>query len=281
MAGPDRGNQPVGRSASRRAIAARQHGPTHAPAARQRHLVAGKKSAGPDDDFEEEIRRRGGHSIAFDRDRCTIGFSTGKLDLCALDPTPGEGHADALVDGEPAVVLNNAQILCGKLRRANRSPVRDVFDIVVAEKLDPHALAVAANTRTARDIEAIAAAWQASNPVFTYNAPLDLSGVGPEFAGDLMSLGHAAASALTGARYERVRVYTDGDVGVVETRTRNGAEREFTVEPASIDEVFEANGLNQYLPQTGVRPARIRDRMRAACREGVEFAHDTGPGAAR
>ena len=178
-------------------------------------------------------------------------------------------------------MLNNAQILCGKLRRANRSPVRDVFDVVVAGRLDPYALAVAANTRTARDIEAIAAAWQASNPVFTYNAPLDLSGVGPEFAGDLMSLGHAAASALTGARYERVRMYTDGDVGVVETRTRNGAEREFTVEPATIDEVFEATGLNHYLPQTGVRPVHIRDRMRAACREGAEFVHDTEFGAAR
>lgn len=237
--------------------------------------------AGPDGDFEAEFRRRGGYSITFDRHRCTIGFSTGKLDLCALDPTPGEGHAVALVDGEPAVVLNNAQILCGKLRRANRSPVRDLFDIVVAEKLDPHALAIAANNRTARDVEAIAAGWQASNPVFAYNAPLDLSGVRPEFAYDLTSLGHAAAAALTGARYERVRIYTDGDVGFVETTTRNGAEREFTVEPACVDEVFEANGLNEYLPQTGVRPVHIRDRMRAACREGAEFVHDTGPGAAR
>ncbi len=237
--------------------------------------------AGSDDDFEAEIRQRGGYSITFDRDRCTIRFSTGKLDLCALDPTPGEGHTVALVDGEPAVVLNNAQILCGKLRRANRSPVRDVFDIVVAEKLDPHALAVAANTRTARDIEAIAAAWRTSNPVFAYNAPLDLSGVGPEFAGDLMSIGHAAASALTGARYERVRMYTGGDVGFVETRTRNGVEREFTVEAATIDEVFEATGLNHYLPQTGARPVHIRDRMRAACRDGAEFVHDTESRAAR
>ena len=231
--------------------------------------------AGSDNNFEAEIRRRGGHSIAFDRDRCTIGFSTGKLDLCALDPTPGEGHAEALVDGEPAVVLNNAQILCGKLRRANRSPVRDVFDIVVAQELDPHALAVAVNTRTARDIAAIAAAWRTSNPVFTYNAPLDLSGVQPRWDGDMTTLGHDAAAVLTGARYERVRMYSTGHVGFVETRTRNGAEREFTVEPATIDEVFEATGLNHYLPQTGARPVDIRDRMRAACREGGKFVHDS------
>ena len=231
--------------------------------------------AGSADDFEAEIRRRGGYSITFDRDRCTIRFSTGKLDLCALDPTPGEGHVDVLVDDKPAVVLSNAQILCGKLQRATRSPVRDVFDIVVAGKLDPHALAIAANTRTARDIEAISAAWQTADPVFTYNAPLDLSSVQPQFAGDMTRLGHAAAAALSGVRYQRVRVYTDGNVGFVETRSRNGAERKVTVEPARIDEVFEANGLNHYLPQTGARPVDIRHRMHTACREGSEFLHDT------
>ena len=235
--------------------------------------------AGPTDNFEAEIRRRGGYAITFDRDRCTIGFSTGKLDLCALDPTPCEGHADALVDGEPAVVLNNAQILCGKLRRANRSPVRDVFDIVVAERLDPHALAIAANTRTARDIEAIAAAWRTSNQVFTYNAPLDLNGVRPQFAGDMTTLGHAGAAALTGARYERVQIRVEKDVGFVETRTRNGAAKELTFDPSHIDEAFEAHGLNHYLPQTGARPVDIRDRMRAACRKGTEFVHDTASGA--
>ena len=236
-------------------------------------------SAGPDKEFEVEIGRRGGYAITFDRDRCSVQFSTGKLDLCALDPTPSEGHAEALVDGEPAVVLNNAQILCGRLQRATRSPGRDVFDVMVARKLDPDALAIAANTRSGRDLEAIAAGWRTSNPVFADNAPLDLNGVGPEFAGELTRLGPAAAAALAGVRYERVRMYTAGDIGFVETRTRNGAERKFTVEPARIDEVFEANGLNHYLPQVGVRPVHIRERMRAACREGAEFVHDTESGA--
>jgi len=171
-------------------------------------------------------------------------------------------------------VLNNAQILCGRLQGATRSPVRDVFDVMVAGKLDPHGLAIAANTRSARDVEAIAAAWRTSNPVFADNAPLDLNGIGPEFVGELTRLGPAAATALAGARYERVRMYTTGNVGYVETRTRNGAERRFTVEPARIDEVFEANGLNHYLPQIGVRPVHIRERMRAASREGAEFMHD-------
>lgn len=177
--------------------------------------------------------------------------------------------------GEPAVVLSNAQILCGKLQRATRSPVRDVFDVIVAGQLDPRALAIAANTRTAREVAAIAAAWQASDRVFTYNAALDLAGVPPQFAGDMTRLGHVAATVLTGARYERVRIRTDGSVGRVETRTLDGAEWTFTLTPSRVEEMFEATGLNLYLPQTGVRPAYIRERMRAAWREGTAFAHDT------
>ena len=145
--------------------------------------------AGPTNDFETQILQRGGSAVTVDRDRCTVRFSTGKLDLSALDPTPNAGHADALVDGEPAVALSTAQILCGKLQRATRSPVRDVFDVIVAGKLDPQALAIAANTRTGRELEAIAAAWRASNHVFAYNAPLDLNRVPPRFAAEMTSLG--------------------------------------------------------------------------------------------
>ncbi|MCY3818852.1 MAG: hypothetical protein OXH52_05730 [Gammaproteobacteria bacterium] len=48
-------------------------------------------------------------------------------------------------------------------------------------------------------------------------------------------------------------------------------------EAARIDETFEASGLNHYLPQTGVRPVYVRERIRAAWREGTAFVHDTGP----
>ena len=51
------------------------------------------------------------------------------------------------------------------------------------------------------------------------------------------------------------------------------------MEPGHIDEAFEANGLNDYVPQAGVRPVQIRDRMRAACRGGAEFVYDTACGA--
>lgn len=155
-------------------------------------------------DFEAEIGKRGGYAVTFDRDRCTVRFSTGKLDLCALDPAPGAGHAAALVDGEPAVVLSNAQILCGKLRRATRSPVRDVFDVLVTGRLDPHGLAVAANTRTACDLEAIAAAWRTAAPVFAFHAPA--------IAATASSLNSGAG--VHGAAPATVRGFRDREAGI-------------------------------------------------------------------
>ena len=143
VARADRGNQPVGGSQSPRGIATDVD---------MERLTLPLPARG--------IWLRDRSLLGLALDRCTVQFSTGKLDLCALDPTPGEGHGAAPVDGEPAVVLNNAQILCGKLQRASRSPVRDVFDVVVAGKRDPHALAIVANTRSPRDVEAIAVAWR-------------------------------------------------------------------------------------------------------------------------
>ena len=47
----------------------------------------------------------------------------------------------AVVDGTPTLVLDTAQILHGKLERADKVVVRDAFDLIVAAELDPHALA--------------------------------------------------------------------------------------------------------------------------------------------
>ena len=68
-------------------------------------------------------------------------------------------------------------------------------------------------------------------------------------------------------------------IGSVETRTGNGVDRKLTVDPTRVEELFEANGLNHYLPQTGARPVDIRERMRTAFGERAAFLHDTAFGA--
>ena len=63
------------------------------------------------------------------------------LDLFADDLRPPMAPVRAVVDRIPAYAAGTAQILHGKLRgRGHRAPVRDLYDLAVAGRRDPHAL---------------------------------------------------------------------------------------------------------------------------------------------
>lgn len=66
-----------------------------------------------------------------------------KLDISwtkdMLRELPNEA-ARCMVDGHEERVLSTAQILTGKLKRARKSPVRDVYDIITAGRQDPESL---------------------------------------------------------------------------------------------------------------------------------------------
>ena len=62
-------------------------------------------------------------------------------------PRPRSATRKRSSTGRPEMVLSSAQILSGKLERADRLQVRDVFDIVTATKTDPAALATAVSMR--------------------------------------------------------------------------------------------------------------------------------------
>ena len=57
-----------------------------------------------------------------------------------------KGHTTARVEGREETVLSTAQILRGKLERAQRHPARDVYDIDKAAGVDPISLEIAVNT---------------------------------------------------------------------------------------------------------------------------------------
>ena len=89
------------------------------------------------------LERLGGTPDVLDHRIIVIDYPNGSIDLAAIDPGPPLGQADTLVDGRIETVLSNAQILRGKLQRAHDLNARDVFDIAVAAKEDPAALATA------------------------------------------------------------------------------------------------------------------------------------------
>ena len=127
-------------------------------------------------DFERAMERLGG-KVEFSVGRRKIDFGIGQVDLAQLDPCPARGQRTAVVDGEPFTVLSTAQILHGKLERATRSPVRDVFDIVKASRLDAQALAIALNCKSRLEAEMICLAWEKSSTAFEQVADEQLAGV--------------------------------------------------------------------------------------------------------
>ena len=67
----------------------------------------------------------------------TVVFARSRIDLWARNPMPAAGHETIRVEGEPEVVLSTAQILRGKLERADLNVVRDVYDVIKAAEQEP------------------------------------------------------------------------------------------------------------------------------------------------
>ena len=88
-----------------------------------------------------------------------IVFGKQHIDLWARNPILGEGQETVTIDGEPVVVLANAQILRGKLERAELHLVRDAYDIEKAATKDPEALQIAMNAMPRTTGEHVAHVW--------------------------------------------------------------------------------------------------------------------------
>ena len=96
-----------------------------------------------------------------------------------LQPEPNLRERNAKVNGVTITVLDTAQILRGKLERAEKSPVRDVFDFASASKGGPGALAIATNCLTKQYAGVIGTIWKTSNKRFANDAADYLEGVTP------------------------------------------------------------------------------------------------------
>ena len=67
-----------------------------------------------------------------------------QIDLFTGDPRPGLPAGPAIIDGQPARAAHTSRILHGKIAgRGHRAPVRDLYDLACAERLDRDALAQA------------------------------------------------------------------------------------------------------------------------------------------
>ena len=132
-----------------------------------------------------ELHRRleaaGARKIRFGR-FSQILFDESRIEMLAADPQPQVGHQRAIVDGRETTALASSQILTGKFsNRSVNPPVRDLYDLAVAETAAPRALAIAVNALAGDDIRWRLVSWGMEGEKFAEEGSLELHGVPPRY----------------------------------------------------------------------------------------------------
>ena len=192
------------------------------------------------------------------------------LDISRLQPEPAGGQRPAFVDGTAAVVLDSAQILRGKLERAERSPVRDVFDMATAAHSDPGALAVAANCLTHQYANVIAGIWKLSRRRFADDAGRYLAGVPERFRIDPEALGERAARAIAASLYRSVRIHAEHGKGTVEATTGGGHVNRFAFPAEEFEAGLKTSGIGIYLRMNARAGHALRRDLPRRIRESAD-----------
>ena len=99
-------------------------------------------------DFNRRMMEAGGKpAYSPELDKYKIAFAGGsEIDLWATAPIFGTADRRERVEGREQSVLSSAQILRGKLERAEMDLVRDVADVIAAARNDPESLEAAVNS---------------------------------------------------------------------------------------------------------------------------------------
>ena len=200
----------------------------------------------------------------------SVVFGGGRLDLWARNPMPAAGHETMPVEGEPEVVLSTAQILRGKLERADMNVVRDVYDVVEAAARDPGALEAAVNAVPRGAAERIGLHWYWSGPELARHAAEELRGVPPSAELDPRRLGSDAANAVHQALYDELRVRTADARIVVEATTRGGRRHRLAIAPETAALTFEKLGLNAHLETKNPGPEALLAYATTLCRQAED-----------
>ena len=222
--------------------------------------------AEPGSQFRQTMGDLGGTATYHER-QWVIKFDAGEVDIVQLRPIPSGAEREALVNGHPAMVLDSAQILHGKLERADAALVRDAFDLIKAAEHDPRALAAAVNCHSQYDTEVTALTLENADATLERDARTQLVGAGE--IDDPATLGTQAGAALRGAVYRDVAIWTEGEQAIVESRTYSGGIHRTAIAPGEIDRRLDESGIGHYLRASAFGARRIREALHDACRTGV------------
>ena len=144
-------------------------------------MVDGPKLAGLDD----RLGCRGWTLLADRRNAWSrvYGHETGegRIDLLQNEPRPTTGRRLERVEGEEIWCLSTAQVLAGKLiGRGPAAPVRDLYDVAVAARRTPQALARALDEVETPRLAAMLKGWLGAAHAYAARARVEIRGARDE-----------------------------------------------------------------------------------------------------
>lgn len=195
----------------------------------------------------------------------TIRFPDGRIELILGRPTPRLGQYTTDVEASETTVLSAAQILTAKLvGRGLRPPVRDLYDVAVADIADRAALTIAVNAMPDRMFTTTASSWLARSDLYQKDAAEQILGVPDDYEPVRSQLARRAADAARAVRYTDISITVSTNCVVVAATNPNGRQQR-TYD--TIDEIrngFERDGINAALKARGWNPNRVRQDINNA-----------------
>ena len=128
--------------------------------------------------------------------RAVISTREGTLDVTKMRPRRDGEQRTSIVNGRPETVLTTAQIIEGKLARAQEAIPRDVYDVRAAQELDAHSLEQACGNLAPREAEAIATLWSTQNKRLEAEARETIRTLDGQLPRNLKDLGLHGAQAI-------------------------------------------------------------------------------------
>lgn len=214
-----------------------------------------------DPEFWKAMHDAGATDIELHRDFATptIRFPCGRIELILARPTPKLGQYTTHIEASETTVLSAAQILTAKLiRRGLRPPVRDLYDVAVADIADRAALTIAVNAMPDRTFTTAAASWLARSDLYRKDAAEQILGVPDDYEHVRNQPARHAAAAAKAVRYTDISITVSANRVVVAATNPNQRQQRIY---RTIDEIrnrFERDGINAALKARGWNPNRVR-----------------------
>ena len=166
-------------------------------------------------ELDERLGRRGWTLLADRRNAWSRVYwhetGEGRIDLLRNEPRPTTGRRLERVEGEEIWCLSTAQVLAGNLiGRGPAAPVRDLYDVAVAARRMPQALARALDEVETPRLAAMLKGWLGAAQAYAARARVEIRG----------GKGRGHRGAAGGRGRDRVREVLDADLSGLAGRGR-------------------------------------------------------------